>query len=596
MPLDDLPFVVADTEDNTPELIKAGQSLFDKQITEIAAIGRNGERWYGKEPDQFLLWLAKQAGEKDWLRVYFHNLQYDLGAFFSNRLDALDQLLVGGRLIRARWRNIEFRDSLNIWPMSVAAIGKSVELEKLKPSDPGYVWRDVEIVRKAMTLAYREAENYGVPFKSFPSTLGGLCVKIWHAQGGVNTQNCWQQAKQAYYGGRVELFNRGGTGHIVYVDVNSLYPSVMLNAFPDSWEMLDDFSKGWGVARVRIEIPKSFICPLPVRKEDGSIYYPWGVVDGDEEETKEGHRNGVWTFHELRNAVKYGAKVTKIYECFGSLTASHYYRDFVTEFYRKRNETEDEGLRTYYKLLMNNLYGQLAMSGNVTRTLDAMSNVLRGPDNEPIVSESGNYIINIDPERHPRLFGTKVMADCKMPLPEHVNYLHGAYVTSYARLMLQDFLRKVPERNLIYCDTDSIMFFHDPAKPLPFPISKELGAMKLEGIADRLVVHAPKIYEMDRDGKTTYKAKGVPRRESEEEPGKTYAQLFIERGRAEFYQPFKMRESIIFYDRAKENVAKHPTLSIWRKVEKVKRTTYAKKNEKDGTFFPKKRVDEKAAS
>lgn len=605
-------FVCADTEDNTPELVASGKSLFGKKLTQIAAIGLNGKRFYsrGKEccPKKFLTWLQSQVSEKQWLRVYFHNLQYDLGAFFADSLDELDQLLVGGRLIRARWRNIEFRDSLNIWPMSLKDVGDSVGLKKMetKIHSKKYVFRDVAIVRKAMNLAYELAQEHGVESTRFPSTLGGLCVKIWHGMGGENFQNCWKLAKQAYYGGRVELFSRGGSGNIAYTDINSLYPSVMCQPFPDSWEEMETFTKGWGVARVRIEIPKCFIAPLPVRREDGMIFYPHGIIDGDDSEMSNGQRNGVWTFHEIRNAVQHGAKVSKVYEAYGSRTASFHYRNFVQKFYAMRKNEKDKGMRTFFKLLMNNLYGQLCMSGLVTRTLSLEKNLARDPLTMQPVVRNGEYLLDIPAERHPYPFGSKVMADCLMPLPEHVNYLHGAYVTSYARLVLQRFLRIIPPKDLVYCDTDSLMFFQNPNKRMPFLIDDELGSMKLEGFASRVVIESPKTYFLQMD-KAIYKAKGVPARKDEtDKQGRTLAQRFIEEGRAEFLQPYKMRESIIFYDRMKAHVreSKQETenealktdaeadkirkLGIWRKIEKVKRTNYDKKLEVKGRFFPKK--------
>lgn len=140
---------------------------------------------------------------------------------------------------------------------------------------------------------------------------------------------------------------------------------------------------------------------------------------------------------------------------------------------------------------------------------------------------------------------------------------------------------------MIYCDTDSCIF-DCPGKKLPFAVSSELGEMKLESWETLCETYAPKMYlrrnihkanEKDKKGNKVrdetgadYKAKGVP---------KKHAKQFIEDGRVEFDLPFKMRESIRFYDR--NNARK---LSVWRRVEKYKRGSYDKKNLKGNNYFP----------
>jgi hypothetical protein len=151
-----------------------------------------------------------------------------------------------------------------------------------------------------------------------------------------------------------------------------------------------------------------------------------------------------------------------------------------------------------------------------------------------------------------------------MPLPEHVNYLHAAYVTSYARTRLLDALTATPWDKLVYCDTDSIIAEGKPS----FPISADLGQFKLEKTWTYCKTYAPKIYE----GDDTVKAKGVPSR---------LARQFIDTGHVEYEQPFGLREAIVGYDNGNAK-----QLSVWRKVEKKMRTKYDKKKLIDGHFWP----------
>ena len=124
--------IVFDTEDDSAELLEAGKSGFDKKLLLTAAIDCDtGERkiWRGESGrEKFLDWLISMDCV---VKVYAHNLQYDLGNLFPHKIDDLDVVLVGGRLIRADWGNkIRFRDSYNLFPMSLKVLGSSIGLEK----------------------------------------------------------------------------------------------------------------------------------------------------------------------------------------------------------------------------------------------------------------------------------------------------------------------------------------------------------------------------------------------------------------------------------------------------------------------------------
>jgi hypothetical protein len=304
------------------------------------------------------------------------------------------------------------------------------------------------------------------------------------------------------------------------------------------------------------------VAPLPVRGDDGRIFYPCGKL------------RGKWTLHEIRNAIEAGCKVEKVRQVFGSKDGYPYYEQFVTHFYEKRKTAKDAAQKLMYKLLLNNRYGQLCMKGSVTHTID-----LKDSD----FSSEGYFCADGVP------FGKKKLAEIQMPVPPHVNYLHGAYITSYGRLILQKYLRMIPAESLIYCDTDSIIFFSENDK-LPFPISNELGEMKLEGIANRCITVAPKMYLFGHH----LKVKGVPKRRVKVD-GKVInpaVEMFRE-GEAEYFLPFKFRESVRFYDERKEedgtvlNDFNSRPLSVWRKVQKKVVSDYDKKSIKNGVYFPK---------
>ena len=395
-----------------------------------------------------------------------------------------------------------------------------------------YVFRDCEIPMRWLQFVREKCAEMGM--EKIPATLGSLSCKAFAALGGENWHEATEQSQNALMGARVELFNCGGTGRIAYTDINSLYPWAMTQLFPTCFERLETLD-GYGLAAVDVEIPEMFIAPLPWRDEEGRLLFPIGKF------------SGVWTMHEIKNAIRAGGKILKTHWIMGSKEGRPYYRDYITTTYEKRLDAKSEAEKLFWKLLMNNLYGRLAIGGIVSRSM----------------------ILTDENKMNGLPYGTKILIDHQMPLPEFTNYLHAASVLSYARVRLFDFLTKIPKADLIYCDTDSCIFFC--RGELPFAVNKDLGEMKLEAWGNKCVPILPKTYIFDE----TYKAKGVP---------KKHAKSFIETKHAEYESPYKVRESIRFYE--DDNKRK---LSVWRKVEKDLSAVYDKKTKnKSGYFFPKR--------
>jgi hypothetical protein len=528
--------IVYDTEDNSKELLAAGKSGFNKRITQIAAITDAGKRFHNRgNPLEFLKW-CHETGHDD---IWAFNAQYDLGNLChvesKLKIDDFDLTMVKGRFIKGKCQGLNFYDVHNLSGAgsSVKSLGKAVGLEKLEFDADGrdYVFRDCEIPMRWLKFVKEQCDNLGI--EKIPATLGGLCTKAFYTLNNENWFESSAESSAALTGARVELFSGGGRGRIAYVDINSLYPWCMTQDFPTCFAPLPDL-KGYGIAKVEMEIPDCVIAPLPCHDEEGRVIFPVGKF------------GGVWTIHEISNAVRHGGKVLKIHWIMGSIDKRPYYRDYMQTMYRNRLAAKSDAEKLFWKLLMNNLYGRLAIGGVISRSC-------------VLTSENKNSGI---------CYGKKVMRDYHMPLPEFTNYLHAAYVLSYARLRLQAYLRQIPAQDLIYCDTDSIIFFCKGAPP--FPVSSELGGMKLEGMGRRCVPYLPKTYVFDN----IYKAKGVP---------KTHAKDFIQHGRAEFDLPFKLREAVKFYDQ--DNIRK---LSVWRHVEKIRAATYARKKINGRFFLPKK--------
>lgn len=585
MKIDDA-FGVFDTEDDSRELMESGKSGFDKSVTQIAALTCAGDFYHNRgNVDDFLDWLRASAAQgcSTW---FAHNLQYDLGNLFRNRLDTLKKKMVGGRLIRVTWEKITFLDSFNLFPTSVKKLGKEFNLKKLEFDAHGkeYVRRDVEIPMLAINALRETCKEFEL--RSIPATLGGLCVSIWKAMGGQNVTDVSAFSKSAVFGGRTELFASRFDCPIAYTDINSLYPWAMTRPFPGRMRRTSSLLR-YGITSATVRVPEQFFAPLPLRVS-GEIEIP-GVYENSII-FPVGRFRGTWTNAELFNAVEHhGVVIERIHQSFGTDSAFPFYADFVTEFYRRRLEAGSDAYRLIYKLLMNNLYGQLAMGGVIT-TSCALSDGLRKKMTEGKLDGT--------------IYGDSVMYDIAVPLPDHVNYAHGAYVTAYGRIRLSEFMRQIGSERMGYCDTDSCVFT-DPGN-IPFAIGKELGEMKLEGVYSGCRFYAPKTYRIfppegdlartapQKDlNETIVKAKGVKH---------DFADTFIDTGEAEYAIPFRVREAVMFYDRivastrsikgrdvpvyAEKKAGNAKPLSVWRKIKKQFRSSYQKKILSGNSYHP----------
>lgn len=555
-------FGVFDTEDDSAELMASGRSGFDKSILQIAARTSDGRTFLNAGAvSPFLGWLQAQKarGIKRW---FAHNLQYDLGNLFADDLDSLDSLMVGGRLIRVRWAGLEFSDSFNLFPVSVKKLGEALGLAKLAMNvrSKAYVMRDVEIPLRALDRLEALVQEFEL--KRIPNTLGGLCVGLWRSMGGRNFPDHAEFSRDAILGGRVELFRPVAGSDVMWTDINSLYPSVMLRDFPGPMRRCRDLM-AFGLVEATVRVPEQWLAPLPWRApednppkgvEPGALLFPCGVF------------RGRWTCHELRSAMGFhGVKILKLHRAMGTDKSVKPYADFVLEFYRRRLAEKSEAYRLIYKLIMNNLYGQLAMKGVIHRTSQS----------EDIKAEVRRGL------REAVAFGHAVLFETALPLPDHVNYSHAAHVTSFGRIRLLEFMRKIPAGDLLYSDTDSI-FFRRPSGRAPFRLGDGLGEMKKVGSRGAFAGFGPKLYRWTQGGLSESKAKGVPRKFSDE---------FLTRGFAEFCAPYKLREAMAFFDRAPGTLADESRgnakkLSVWRPVSKFLRASYRKKRLVEGVFQP----------
>jgi len=365
-------------------------------------------------------------------------------------------------------------DSFRLLPAKLALLGTSFDVEhkkgeidfdKIELNDEllAYNESDCRCLYECIKKFYQKVE---VQADTYASTAMMYWKKNYLRKDLLHpSEEIKEFVREGYHGGRVEVYKHEGH-NINAFDVNSMYPFCMLQkipyAFKGTCKNLDIGDDYYGFARVIIHVPECYIPPLPLRLD--RLYFPTGII------------TGVWSFEEIRNAERLGAKVLKVLEGYSFYT-EYLFVDYVNDLYQWKvsgNETQ----RTIAKLLLNSLYGKFGQK----------------PEKEMYCLErnapAGSTII-FDAEGKPTEFAKYSKRSNGSHLLPHIS----AAITSKARLELL----KVLDENSYYCDTDSC--FTSNTMPI---WTKQLGSWEPQGTGHG-IFYQPKLYYFE--GKC--KAKGI---------------------------------------------------------------------------------------
>ena len=474
-------------------------------------------------------WLIKFSKTKEAKKTLLlaHNLPYDLVNIFYPFAEDIELIINGTRILSAKINNLLMYDTFNHSFCALNKIGKIFNYEKLEfnPHSQKYVIRDTEIVYKYGDFLQQMYNDYNI---TFPLSLASGALKIWRRIFQKTTFKTLKPEtldiiRKAYFGGRVEAYYIGDCNkEVYYYDVNSMYPYVMLGPYTDidSLEFKKNPTKDYrGIVYANIDVPEMEIPPLPYRLKDKSTIYPYGKF------------SNWYSTIELDYAESLGCKVKRKY---GYVTkdSSHIFKDFIEHFYEKRLSSKTESQKLFYKLLMNSLYGKFG-TGKEKRVIKPYTEKL----NYDFVREIflSKYVLEIVDDEYPIYSNIWAME-----------------VTAYARITLHSIMLKVLEEGgqLLYCDTDSIMYYGKNR----LPEDKLLGGLKLEGISKHVEIIGSKEYVFNE----TTKAKGIP---------KDYQDNYLHTGTATYQKPIKLMEGL----------RRGLKPNIWYNVSKVKSTKYDKR-------------------
>ena len=277
-------------------------------------------------------------------------------------------------------------------------------------------------------------------------------------------------ARLAFQGGRTEIYKPLFLGdentELHEYDVNSLYPSVMAT---------NDFPIAFDYSTKTLDLEKLSINHVKVYIPENTYMPPLGIV---EKETKKyifptGTFSGYWTNIELKTALKYGAKIIKVYECHVYKNGGNIFEKYISEIYMlRKNSPKISADNIIYKLLMNSLFGRYALNTDREKIVIDDGRTGIKPYLE-IPMENGNFV---------RLATEKVELNSETFVPIAV------FVTSYARVHCYENFLYPLQKEVFYSDTDSFYLLNK------LPSSNELGEVKHEKSVNQACFILPKSY------------------------------------------------------------------------------------------------------
>jgi len=504
--------------------LKLGQALYKRRFK--GSRWSDGEWFEFTDSDKLWEWVDSKVKPGSKLYLYAHNLIYDLTITKGIVWLTQHEWKVTKAIIddpptaiqfRQNKRSIMMIDSFNYFRSSLAKIGESVGIPKLKmPSRraESQIWRtyckrDVEVLAAAI-IAYfsfisdNNLGNYQITLASQAFTA--FRHRFMNDQIFIDgNDKALALARSAYHGGRTEAFYIGSeTGQYYTLDVNSMYPAVMaVNYFP---------VKLWTVC-ARLSLPElsdymKIHCVISkVQLETDDAVYP--VWDKGKLIFPVGKFETVLSTPELEYALAKG-HVKKVGQ-----TALYYrsmiFKAYVFELYNLRQQYAASGNKTFAwlcKIMLNSLYGKWGQLGRVYDNI--------GETDPSEVRVWTEWDADTHTKHSMRSFGGVVQELTQEGESYNSHPAIAAHVTAMARMALWQLMSQACLDNVYYVDTDSLTV--NKAGLLNIPksmISSELGCLKLEHSFRKLTIHGAKDYVFG----SKRRIKGIRAKAKELEPG-----------------------------------------------------------------------------
>lgn len=407
--------------------------------------------------------------------------------------DITDIIMRGGNFLcftlhLENGNTIVFRDSAAILPFSLKKLAADFgvktqkgeidysRIRKITPKLLKYLESDCRALYECLEAYFKTPliEKAGVAYTSASQAL-----KIFSCYLPTTIHSNSQEAdtfvRKGYVGGRVEIFRpyfkAKGSERLHCFDVNSLYPSVMLeNEFPViEGEFTERRKKGtMYFADVTVEVPEMYIPPLPYKcPKRRKLIFPTGIF------------RSVYSSIELEYAEKLGVKVKKIHEVLTCKSGGKIFSEFIRDLYKIREENARGSVLNFAaKTAMNSLYGRIGLN--------------KEKDEIKIMESLEDYDTM---EEYRRInFGSREIKFMRKEktLDSFSCVMIAAWVTSHARVKMHKLLRE-HEKEIFYIDTDSLFTLKK------VETSEKLGGLKHEYSLREACFLLPKTYAVTFD-------------------------------------------------------------------------------------------------
>lgn len=341
----------------------------------------------------------------------------------------------------------------------------------------------------------------------------------------ISTGKLDEFIRQSYRGGIVEVYKPYLINGYHY-DANSLYPYIMSsclmpvndgkegNAEFDIYFNINEF---FGFIEVEVECDNLYIPFLTYKNKFDSVISPIGKWIG------------VYFSEEIKYALTLGYKFK--YKKYYKFDKAIIFKDYVNDIYALRLKNRNTSLSSFYKLLLNSLYGRFGMSNLYSNTEIIDNNTSEGKlryeylnllydiDCYPLKKNkliiNYNKVIELDYLEflyRSGLIDKKIYNSVKKQLSytdlnTNKSVHISAAITAYARIYMHK-IKVTYQNNLYYSDTDSLIL--DKKLDSELVSSEVLGLFKLENEINIGYFISPKLYcFIEKNGTTVIKSKGV---------------------------------------------------------------------------------------
>jgi hypothetical protein len=483
--------------------------------------------------EQFIEFVIKRMVPKKTLHCFAHNLPFDatIADLWHNIQRygfEIDFIVFDDppNYLSLKYKDMRvcFIDTFNYFKGSVKDLGKSVGIDKqdmpltdkITPKFIEYCRTDVEIISeaiKAMSLWLKDND-----LGSFSVSIASISLNTFRRRFMTHDiyihdrQSVLDRERASYFGGIVRNFYIGKVKEtpIYKLDVNSLYPSVMLEEYPT--KHLRSFVGLSQSDMVKLSVDYAILADVTVNAK--RLPYP-KLVNGKLCEVL-GRFRCCLCGPELLRAIE--LQEIEICHSFDIYDKAPIFKSYIDYFYNYRLECKargDEAGQIFAKFLMNSLYGKFGQKA--TEWVPFCEENIHyfywdygleypppGKKVKPLSGmETGTYVWY--PEGMPIHCTVRSLnghAEIKVKRGEHHSSspIIASYVTAYGRERLRGLIAIAEERNVYYCDTDSL-FVNQLGYELLSASGeidpKKLGKLKLEKTIAKARFERPKDYVLD---------------------------------------------------------------------------------------------------